>query len=296
MKMKRLTLIILSVLVLSACTPKGYTNNMDAGKAALQKGNYSQAIGKFENALKEQQTDEAKNDLQIAKTLNDSLSLYHKGNFDAAIYSITKFLNDNTSDQTDSGILKQAQTLLKEIQQAKTLSDSMQEKVIEGQNLLEQNQFDQAIEVFKQVSETNIPADIAPMKKIADDAAQLLDETTKKKNEAEQQQQTNAQNQQAGTQQQASAQQNQAATNQTQAPANQTLTTKQAEDLVKAQLDIQSDQNVKVEYDHNAPNGDYVIQVYEFVVDNPSTGEGHSVTMGWYGVNKQTKKIYTLMQ
>jgi len=77
---------------------------------------------------------------------------------------------------------------------------------------------------------------------------------------------------------------------------NQTLTTKQAEDLVRAQLNLQPDQNVKVEYDHDASNGDYIIHVYEFVVDNPSTGDGHTVTLGWYGVNKQTKKVYNMMQ
>jgi tetratricopeptide (TPR) repeat protein len=289
--MKRIALIILSVLVLSACTPKAYTENMDAGKAALQEGNYSIAIEKFENALKEKQTDEAKNDLQIAKTLNESLSLYHKGNFDAAIYSLTKLLNDNAPDKTDSRIIKQAKTLLKEIQHAKALSDSMQEKIIKGKTLLEQNQFDQAIEVFKQVSETNTPADIAPMEKITKDAAELLDETTKKKNDAEQkqQQQKEAEKQKADAQQKAAEQQKQEA-------ANKTLTSKQAEDLVRAQLVIQPGQNVKVEYDHDAPNGDYVIHVYEFIVDNPSTGEGHTSTWGWYGVNKQTKKIYNVMQ
>ncbi|MED4229252.1 hypothetical protein [Neobacillus cucumis] len=74
------------------------------------------------------------------------------------------------------------------------------------------------------------------------------------------------------------------------------LTHEQAVQLVKAHLNIQSNSKVKAVYKYDAENGDYIIQVYEFVVDNPSTGEGHTATRGWYGVNKQTKVIYDAMK
>ncbi|NRD76286.1 hypothetical protein HPT25_02145 [Bacillus sp. BRMEA1] len=296
--MKKIGVLILSALILSACTPQAYTENLDAGKTALEKGNYTSAIAKFEAALKDKQTDEAKNDLEIAKTLNDSLSLYHKGNFDKAIYSLTKLLNDNSSNKVEDKIINKANSLLKEIQNTKTLADAMQNKIFEGKTLLGENQYDQAIEVFKEVSETKKLTDIAPIKKMKKDAAELLDETAKMKNDADQQQ-SQQQQQQQQTQKNNATQVSQTTGNtNTQQPtsSNTALTTKQAEDLVKAQLSIQPDQNVKVEYDHNANNGDYIIHVYQFIVDNPSTGEGHSETMGWYGVNKQTKKIYNAIQ
>lgn len=35
----------------------------------------------------------------------------------------------------------------------------------------------------------------------------------------------------------------------------------------------------------------YLIHLYEFVLDEPDTGTGHTVTYGWYAVNKQTGRI-----
>ncbi|MFK9089917.1 tetratricopeptide repeat protein [Bacillus salipaludis] len=283
--MKKIALLILTVLILSACTPKAYTESFDAGKAALQKGDYDQAINKFENALEEKETDEAKNYLHFAQTLQESRTLFNSGNFDAAIYSIKKLLKEKASEKLGGKVTKQANALLKEIQQAKTVSVTMKEKMIKGKTLLEDNQFDQAAAVFKEVAETTNLPDVAEIETMAKDATALLAETTKKKNSAEQEKQ-----------QQDETAKKKEEEKQKQEEATKTLTKEQAVDLVKKYLNITSEQNVKVVYDHDADNGDYVIHVYEFVVDNPSTGEGHTVTWGWYGVNKQTKAVYDAMQ
>jgi len=283
--MKKIAFLILTVLILSACTPKAYTESFDAGKAALQKGDFEQAINKFENALEEKETDEAKNYLHFAQTLQESRTLFHSGDFDAAINSIKKLLKEKASEKLAGKVTKQANALLKEIQQAKTVSVTMKEKMIKGKTLLEDNQFDQAAAVFKEVAETTNLPDVAEIETMAKDAAALLAETSKKKNSAEQEKH----------QQEETANKNEEE-KQKQEEATKTLTQEQAVDLVKKHLNITSEQNVKVVYDHNADNGDYVIHVYEFVVDNPSTGEGHTATWGWYGVNKQTKAVYDTMQ
>jgi len=283
--MKKIAFLILTVLILSACTPKAYTESFDAGKAALQKGDFEQAINKFENALEEKETDEAKNYLHFAQTLQESRTLFHSGDFDAAINSIKKLLKEKASEKLAGKVTKQANALLKEIQQAKTVSVTMKEKMIKGKTLLEDNQFDQAAAVFKEVAETTNLPDVAEIETMAKDAAALLAETSKKKNSAEQEKH----------QQEETANKNEEE-KQKQEEATKTLTQEQAVDLVKKHLNITSEQNVKVVYDHDADNGDYVIHVYEFVVDNPSTGEGHTATWGWYGVNKQTKAVYDTMQ
>lgn len=36
---------------------------------------------------------------------------------------------------------------------------------------------------------------------------------------------------------------------------------------------------------------DYLIHLYEFVLDDPDTGIGHAYSYGWYSVNKRTGKI-----
>ncbi|GKU83020.1 hypothetical protein [Niallia sp. NCCP-28] len=68
------------------------------------------------------------------------------------------------------------------------------------------------------------------------------------------------------------------------------LTSSQAVQLVKNHLNINNDK-MHVEYDHM--DGDnYIIHVFEVVIDDPKTNVGHTATYGWYGVNKYTKKIY----
>lgn len=37
--------------------------------------------------------------------------------------------------------------------------------------------------------------------------------------------------------------------------------------------------------------GDYLIHLYEFVLDEPDTGIGHTVTYGWYQVNRENGVI-----
>ena len=39
------------------------------------------------------------------------------------------------------------------------------------------------------------------------------------------------------------------------------------------------------------PGGDYLIHLYEFVTDEPETGIGHTVTYGWFTVNKNTGEV-----
>jgi tetratricopeptide (TPR) repeat protein len=47
-----------------------------------------------------------------------------------------------------------------------------------------------------------------------------------------------------------------------------------------------------VEYDHQTPEGHFVIHLYEVVIDDPETREGHTATYGWYGVVLETGEVY----
>ena len=40
-----------------------------------------------------------------------------------------------------------------------------------------------------------------------------------------------------------------------------------------------------------AAGGDYLIHLYEFVVDEPETGLGHTVTYGWFSVDRVSRRI-----
>ncbi|MGG0453264.1 hypothetical protein ABEY82_23130 [Priestia megaterium] len=68
-------------------------------------------------------------------------------------------------------------------------------------------------------------------------------------------------------------------------PAEQTVSQEQAIQLVRDQQGISEDSPLLVAYDHVDDSGNYIIHVYENVVDNEETGEEHTVTQGWYQVS-----------
>ncbi|MDY0942594.1 MULTISPECIES: hypothetical protein [Priestia] len=74
-------------------------------------------------------------------------------------------------------------------------------------------------------------------------------------------------------------------------PAEPTVSPEQAVQLVREQQGISEDSPLLVEYDHVDDSGNYIIHVYESVVDNEETGEGHTATQGWYQVSPSDGSI-----
>ncbi|MFD2044570.1 hypothetical protein ACFSTA_08565 [Ornithinibacillus salinisoli] len=56
-----------------------------------------------------------------------------------------------------------------------------------------------------------------------------------------------------------------------------------------------SNSNVRLEYDHDLENGDYVFLLYEVVINNSETKEGHTATWGWYGIDPVNNYVYDAM-
>jgi len=74
-------------------------------------------------------------------------------------------------------------------------------------------------------------------------------------------------------------------------PAEQTVSQEQAIQLVRDQQGISEDSPLLVAYDHVDDSGNYIIHVYENVVDNEDTGEEHTATQGWYQVSPSDGSI-----
>ncbi|WP_230932663.1 hypothetical protein [Priestia sp. TSO9] len=73
--------------------------------------------------------------------------------------------------------------------------------------------------------------------------------------------------------------------------AEQTVSKEQAIQLVRDQQGISEDSPLFVAYDHLDDSGNYIIHVYENVVDNEETGEEHTATQGWYQVSPSDGSI-----
>lgn len=74
--------------------------------------------------------------------------------------------------------------------------------------------------------------------------------------------------------------------------SNDQIMSEDAELLVRQYLGLEQNIDLQFIYDHDNELGDYVIHVYEHIVDDPNSGAGHTATYGWYGVNPLTGEIY----
>ncbi|MCY9027022.1 hypothetical protein MOF32_29565, partial [Priestia megaterium] len=79
-----------------------------------------------------------------------------------------------------------------------------------------------------------------------------------------------------------------------QAKADEEETEADSEDEVQTEIEpgqeedteaIEEEEPAEQTYDHVDDSGNYIIHVYESVVDNEETGEGHTATQGWYQVS-----------
>ncbi|PYE51518.1 hypothetical protein HUB98_05835 [Paenibacillus barcinonensis] len=70
------------------------------------------------------------------------------------------------------------------------------------------------------------------------------------------------------------------------------ITEKEAVKLVKNKYGYNSSYLI-VEVDNEVDN-QYVVHVYEIVIDDEKTGEGHTATYGWYYVDKSSGKISSM--
>lgn len=78
------------------------------------------------------------------------------------------------------------------------------------------------------------------------------------------------------------------------AKQSKTITKSDAEQIIR-NIKGNLPKNYFIQYDNTQSRDGreyYVIHIYESVVDDPATGEGHTATYGWYWVDKQTGKAF----
>ncbi|WP_405168310.1 hypothetical protein [Paenibacillus sp. FSL H3-0286] len=74
-------------------------------------------------------------------------------------------------------------------------------------------------------------------------------------------------------------------------PTNKGITAAQAIQKVKSKYGSKIPKGYLVEIDSIDEKGNYIIHVYEIVIDNKATGDGHTATFDWYTVDKFTGAI-----
>ena len=355
------------VLLLTACTPKEYSQNIRTGQEQLQEENFVAALASFEKAQKEKSTKEVKVFIKAAHLLNESAEALEEGKFAESTHYAEKVQAVAGEEEMKKIIDKQAEQLISESQDLFDQQKAMEGGIAKGEEMLKKQQFDQAYRIFnqanqqqstdneiiaalskkltalidktetaKKVYEEKLAKEkaekqkqealrVAAEKQAQEEAIRLAEEQKQQEEKhlaaAQEQEAAKAAEQTAAHQATSAAETSSVEIQQTeqktasasttaerkqtatqQEPKQETdikqteekqpaeLTSSEAVQLVKNYLNINNDK-MHVEYDHM--DGDnYIIHVFEVVIDDPQTNVGHTATYGWYGVNKQTKKIY----
>jgi tetratricopeptide (TPR) repeat protein len=283
--LKVLLILLIGLVLIAGCQSKEavYKENMKLGKTAIETQEYDKAIDYYKEALGKKVTKEAKNSLSLSKDMknlmeelgaknyqgvvvmgNDILSSYKSSpHFEIIQPRVERFLDLGKSEVVKDQ-LKVTHSLIKKkkVEDAKVILDQIINENKENESL---QQYVQEAEEMKKKTEKNV----------VDKKSENNDES-KQDNHIDSSDESGSDN---GTQMQKK-------------EANvKDLTPAEAETLVKDEIMVSNNQNVKIQFDHENSQGLYVIKVYEVVIDNKDTNEGHTVTWGWYTVNPETKEI-----
>ncbi|MDQ0215287.1 tetratricopeptide (TPR) repeat protein [Oikeobacillus pervagus] len=275
-------LMIATVFFIVGCTSKEYKLNMDLALEALEDKRYEDALSSFDKAIQEKETKEVKQSIKATERMAKSISLYKKGEFEEAV-SKSQLILDTKSEAAALKTLKpQAKSLIAKAKKSEKELQKLKEDLESGKKLLRNGQHEEAYELLKKVAKNKVKH--GKGKKMVEAANQLLmDEIeyenqkesivpVEKKEEIVQKQPEKPKDPVTSVQE-------------------KPITQKDAENLVRKHLNL-LDSEIKVRFDHMNEKGDYIIHVYEYVIDDPATQQGHTATWGWYGVNPKTKEIY----
>lgn len=299
---------LLLIVFLVGCTSQAYKDNLDLGTEKLEATNYEEAIEAFEKAKEEKSTDEVKELLQVTKNLKKSQQAFEDGDFEKSIKYAEKVTALKSDSEAVKIAIKKANELIEQVQLVMADIASIKEVIKDGKALLEQEKFSEAYEVFNSIVSRDIKVEHDVINKLINQTIDLKNEAIDKKEESL----TNA-----NTKVETDTEPNTSSSNSSDSNENSTtngnsnedsnvdinsqnstdeITQAKAEKIVKDYLGINASSSLKVEYNGQDDNGNYIFQIYEMILDDPTSGEGHTATWGWYGVNKQTGEVFDALQ
>ena len=319
--LKKWGLIILAVMVMAGCTTRTYKSNMENGRMELKEERYLEASEAFKKAFDEKNTSEAKDLKSISAFMAAGMEAYEDGEYARALSSFEQVLNYETDEPEAKQAAEKAEEWKQKADAARDLKEKLSIKLEEGKGFLEEGEYAAAEKLFAEVSESKLPEKSS----LKVEAAALREEAEQRKQTAEAKPSTpspNVKDQQEGSRSQ-EPEQEKAKKPKTQEPKKEekkpenkaadkkkesdnkgadtgsaagSLTKEQAEKLVWAHIGMEeATSNLKVRFDHEDENGEYVFQAFETIIDNKETNEGHTATWGWYSVHPKTKKVKDLV-
>lgn len=276
---KKALLFLLALSLLAGCTTRAYETNMELGRNELKKQHYLEASEAFDKAYQDNDSAEAKDLRNMSAAMSKAMTAYETSDYPTALTLLDKVIKYKTSEPEGEDVYKQAKELKKEVSKAIKENEEMTLKLEEGKVLLSQKQYKEAHSLFREVTESNQPS----TSKLKSEAKKLIDKTvqsedqTRNTSETEKPEETNKQSETKETNE------------------STELTKEEGKELVAEFIKMNDSSNLTIQFDREDEKGNYIFQVYEIVIDNAETKEGHTATWGWYSVNPKTKEVEDLM-
>ncbi|WP_080843889.1 hypothetical protein [Cytobacillus gottheilii] len=290
--LKKVTIMLILLSLLTACS-NHFEEYKDEGMQYLQEQNYEAAIQAFEKALEEEESKEIEALKEATELLVKAIAAYKSGDF-AKAAELADQLQSLSIDE-EGQVWQEAQTLKEEADIALQKINEMKDKISQGKKLMEESDWDQAAEALKEAEQLASNTALKEMEDLKKEAEALGQEITKQKSaESAQTEQTEQTEETKPPAQEQSEQNDTAAEQPNEKEDKASFQETDAEELLMGYLNIEEGTNVHVRYDHMDDNGNFVLQVYERIIDNPQTNEGHTATIGWYTVNPTTQEIKDL--
>ncbi len=295
---------LLLIVFLVGCTSQAYKDNLELGTEKLEATNYEEAIEAFEKAKEEKSTDEVKELLQVTKNLKKSQQAFEDGDFEKSIKYAEKVTALKSDSEAVKIAIKKANELIEQVQLVMADIASIKEGIKDGEALLEQEKFSEAYEVFDSIVSRDIKVEHDAIKKLINQTIDLKNEAIDKKEESlinaetDTEPNTSSSNNPDSNENSTTNGNSNEGSNVDINSQNSTddITQAKAEKIVKDYLGINASSSLKAEYNGQDDNGNHIFQVYEMILDDPTSGEGHTATWGWYGVNKQTGEVFDALQ
>jgi len=152
-------LVIVGMLLLTACSNKEFTAKLESGKEALNAQNFEAALTDLSKANElDPQDKEAKALLEITQNIVDSQAAMNNGEFEAAIFLIDKVLNQKVNEGNKQAVSFAKQTK-QELQSLNEQTAGLKEAMATSKSLIEEKKFDEAIAVLKKADMTESKMD-----------------------------------------------------------------------------------------------------------------------------------------
>lgn len=276
---KKALLFLLALSLLAGCTTRAYETNMELGRNELKKQHYLEASEAFDKAYQDNDSAEAKDLRNMSAAMSKAMTAYETSDYPTALTLLDKVIKYKTSEPEGEDVYKQAKELKKEVSKAIKENEEMTLKLEEGKVLLSQKQYKEAHSLFREVTESNQPS----TSKLKSEAKKLIDKTVQSEDqtgnisETEKPEETDKQSETKETNE------------------STELTKEEGKELVAEFIKMNDSSNLTIQFDREDEKGNYIFQVYEIVIDNVETKEGHTATWGWYSVNPKTKEVEDLM-